>query len=100
MKEEYTQKVAFLHGSHPWACNAILQKSEVPTTYQKMMKVVECMEDDSMHKKARMPLISQLTTMVNIKSATQATSGLKRGQKRKRDKNPPKDNETPIKKKL
>jgi hypothetical protein len=48
-----------------------------------MMKVVECMEDDYMHKKAVMPLVSQLTTKVNIINAAQAASGLKRGQNRK-----------------
>ncbi len=51
MKEEYTQKVAFLHGLQPWTHNAILQRSEVPMTYQEMMKVVQCMEDDFVHKK-------------------------------------------------
>jgi hypothetical protein len=55
MKKEYMQKVAFLHGLQPWARNATLQRSEVPTTYQEMMKVVECMEDDSMHKKVGTP---------------------------------------------
>jgi hypothetical protein len=79
MKEKYKQKVAFLHGSQPWACNAILQRSEVTATCQKMMKVAECMEDDSMHKKAGTPLISQLTTRVNIINVAQATSGPKRG---------------------
>jgi hypothetical protein len=56
-----------------------------------MMKVVECMEDDSMHKKAIMPLVLQLTTKVSIGNATQAASGSKRGQNRKWDKNLPKD---------
>jgi hypothetical protein len=56
-----------------------------------MMKVVKCMENDLMHMKVGMPLVSQFTTRVNIGSVTQTTSGPKRGQKRKRDKNPPKD---------
>jgi len=56
-----------------------------------MMKVVECMENDLMHMKVGMPLVSQFTTRVSIGSATQTTSGPKRGQKRKQDKNPPKD---------
>ncbi len=58
MKEEYVQKVAFLHGLQPWARNAILQRNKVPATCQEMMKVVECMEDDTMHKKAGTPLVS------------------------------------------
>lgn len=48
---------------------------------QEMMKVVECMEDDSMHKKVGMPLVMQLATVVNIESVAQTTSGPKRGQK-------------------
>jgi hypothetical protein len=35
-----------------------------------MTKVVECMENDSMHKKAGMPLASPLTTRVSIGSIT------------------------------
>jgi hypothetical protein len=35
-----------------------------------MMNVAKCMEDDSMHKKVGMPLISQLTTRVSIENAT------------------------------
>jgi hypothetical protein len=35
---------------------------------QEMMKVVEFMEDDSMHKKVGMPLVTQLATMVNIEN--------------------------------
>ncbi len=97
MKEKYMQKVAFLHGSQPWVCNAILQRNEVPATYQKMMKVAECMEDGSMHKKAGTPLILQLTTKG---SATQVISGPKRSQKKKWDNNLPKDKGTPTKKKL
>jgi hypothetical protein len=62
-----------------------------------MMKVVECMEDDSMHKKARTSLVTQLTTKVSIKSATQIASGPKRSQKRKWDKNPPKDKRIMVK---
>jgi hypothetical protein len=53
----------------------------VLATCQKMMKVVECMEDDSMHKKAITSLVSQLITRVSIKSVTWATSGLKGGPK-------------------
>jgi hypothetical protein len=48
MKNEYAQKVAFFYGLHPWVCNPILQRSEVLVTCQEMMKVAECMEDDSM----------------------------------------------------
>ncbi len=48
-----------------------------------MMKVVECMENDSMHKKAITLLISQFITRVNIKSVTQAARSLQKGQKRK-----------------
>jgi len=76
-----------------------LQKSEFPTTYEKMMKVVECMENDSMHKKAITPLISQFITRVNIESVAQAANSPKRGQKRKWDKNQPKDKRAPTKKK-
>jgi hypothetical protein len=64
------------------------------------MNVAKCMEDDSVHKKVGMPLISHLTTRVNIESTTQVTSGPKRGQKKKWDKNMPKDKGTLTKKKL
>jgi hypothetical protein len=63
-----------------------------------MMKVMECMEDDSMHKKAVMLLVSQLNTKVSIKSVTWVASGPKRGQKMKWDKSPPKDKEALAKK--
>ncbi len=99
MKEKYAQKVAILHGLQPWACNTILQRSEVLATCQEMMKVAECMEDDSMHKKVRMPLLSQFNTRVNIISATQIACGPERGQKKKWDKNPPKDKGILAKKK-
>jgi hypothetical protein len=59
-----------------------------------MMKVAECMEDDSMHKKVRTLQVLQLTMRVSIGSTTQITSGPKRGQKRIWDKNPPKDKKT------
>jgi hypothetical protein len=75
------------------------KKNEVPATYQKMMKVVECMQDDSMHKKVITSLVSQLITRVSIGSVSWATSSLKRGQKRKWDKNPPKDKVALAKKK-
>jgi hypothetical protein len=74
--------------------------SEVPTIYQEIMNVTKCMEDDSVHNIAGMPLISHLTTRVSIKSATQATSGPKRGQKRKWDKSMCKDKGTLAEKKL
>jgi hypothetical protein len=64
-----------------------------------MMKVVECMEDDSMHKKAVTMLVSQFITRVSIGSVTRATNSPKRGQKRKWDKNPPKEKGAPMKKK-
>jgi hypothetical protein len=63
-----------------------------------MMKVVECMEDDSMHKKVVMPLVSQFITRVSIENVAQATSSIKRGQKREWDKNPPKDKGVSVKK--
>jgi hypothetical protein len=44
-----------------------------------MMKVAKCMEEDSMCRKAGMPLLLQLNTRVNIINATQTASGLKRG---------------------
>jgi hypothetical protein len=86
MKEEYTQKVAFLHGLQPWI--------QVPMTYQEMMKIVECMEDDSVHKKVGMLQVSQLMMRVNIGNATHIASGSKRAQKTKWDKNPLKDKGT------
>jgi hypothetical protein len=51
MKEKYVYKVAFLHGLQPWARNVILQRNKIPATCQEMMKVEECMEDDTMHKR-------------------------------------------------
>jgi hypothetical protein len=47
-------------------------------SYQEMMKVVECMEDDSMHKKVGTLQVSQLTMRVSIGSATHVASGPKR----------------------
>jgi hypothetical protein len=64
-----------------------------------MMKVVECMEDDSMHNRGVVPLVSQLTTKMSIGSVAQAASGSKRGQNRKWDKNLSKDRGTPTEKK-
>jgi hypothetical protein len=65
-----------------------------------MMKVVKCMEYDSMRRKAGMPLVLQLNKKVNIGNITQIASGLKRGQKRKWDKNPPKEKKTLVESKL
>jgi hypothetical protein len=56
------------------------------------------MEDDSMHKKVGTPHASQLIMKVNIGSAVKTASDPK-GQKRKWDKNPPKDKGTLTKKK-
>ncbi len=53
-----------------------------------------------MHKKAITQLISQLITRVSIESVARVASSLKRGQKRKWDKNPPKDKAVLTKKKL
>ncbi|CAK9229181.1 unnamed protein product [Sphagnum troendelagicum] len=64
-----------------------------------MMKVAECMEDDSMHKKVVMLLVLQLTMKVSIRSVAHVASGLKRGQKRKWDTNSPKDKGTLTEKK-
>ncbi len=51
MIEEYTQKVAFLHGLQPWVHKSIVQKSKVSKSCQEMMKITECMEDDfTFHK--------------------------------------------------
>jgi hypothetical protein len=44
-----------------------------------MMKVAKCMKDDSMHKKAGMPLVMQLTMKVSIESVAQTASGPKKG---------------------
>lgn len=63
-------------------------------TYQEMMKVVECMEDDSVHKKVGTLQVSQLMMRVNIGSVTNIASGPKRAQKTKWDKNPLKDKRT------
>jgi len=53
MKVEYLCKMVFFHGLQPWACEFILQKNEVPNSYQEMMKGAKCMEDDFMfHKSA------------------------------------------------
>jgi hypothetical protein len=42
MKEEYAQKVAFLHGLQPWVHESIIQRSKVPKSCQKMMKIIKC----------------------------------------------------------
>jgi hypothetical protein len=57
------------------------------------------MENDYMHKKVGMLQVSQLTTKVSIGNVMQITSGPKRGQKGKWDKNPPKDKGTLVEKK-
>jgi hypothetical protein len=93
------QKVAFFHGLQPWAHNLILQRSEILVACQEMMKVINCMEDDSMHEKVGMSQVSQLTMKMSIRSATQTASGPRRGQKRKWDENPPKDKRASIEKK-
>ncbi len=64
------------------------------------MKVAECMQDDSMYKKIGTPQALQLTTKVSIRSISHITSGPKKGQKRKWDKNPPRDKGTRVEKKL
>jgi hypothetical protein len=46
-----------------------------------MMKVAQCMENDSMHKKANTPQVLQLTMRMIIKNVVQTASGPKRGQK-------------------
>jgi hypothetical protein len=56
-----------------------------------MMKVVECMEDDSMHRKMGTMQILQLTK-VSAESIVQTMCGFKGSQKRKWEKKPPKDN--------
>jgi hypothetical protein len=55
------------------------------------------MESFSMHKKLGMPQASQLTVKMNNGIAMKTTSGPK-SQKRKWDKNPPKDKGTPAEK--
>jgi hypothetical protein len=50
--------------------------------------------------KARTPQVSQLTTRVNIRSVAQAVSCPMRGQKKKWDKNPPKNKGILAEKKL
>jgi coenzyme F420-reducing hydrogenase gamma subunit len=57
-----------------------------------MMKLMKCIEDDSMHKKVGMLQVSQLIMKMSIRNVVQTTNGLRRGQKRKWDKTPPKDN--------
>lgn len=56
-----------------------------------MMKVVECMEDDSMHRKVGIVQTLQ-PTKVSVESTVQTMNGFKGGQKRKQEKKPPKNN--------
>jgi hypothetical protein len=79
MKNENAQNVVFIHGHSPF-CHAILQWNKILATCQEMMKVAECMENDSMHKKASMSQVSQFTMKVSIGSMVQIASGPKRGQ--------------------
>ncbi len=66
-------------------------------TCRKMM-VMECMDDDSMHRKVGTPQVLQLTKM-SIGSAMQSTSNPKKVQKIKWDINPTKDKRVLAKKK-
>jgi hypothetical protein len=83
MKEKYTQKVAFLNGLQPWARKQILQRLEVLKTCQKLLKVVECMEDDSAYPK------SNLTLATNSKEGVCKARGDFIGKRKKKwEKNP------------
>jgi hypothetical protein len=62
-------------------CQAKSNGDEVPTTCQEMMKVVECKEDDSMHKKwvRSKPHNSQQKCILEVQHRLQVaqTSGIK-----------------------
>jgi hypothetical protein len=46
-KDEYVQKLIFLHGLKPWVQKIIYQRTNIPETYQRLMKMVECVEDET-----------------------------------------------------
>jgi hypothetical protein len=45
-KDEYVQKLIFLHGLKPWMRNIVYQKINIPEMCQGLMKMMECMEDE------------------------------------------------------
>jgi hypothetical protein len=47
LKDEYFQKLIFLHGLKPWMQKIIYQKTDIPKMCQKLMKMMECMADET-----------------------------------------------------
>jgi hypothetical protein len=48
LKDEYAQKLIFLHGFKPWVWKIIYQRIYIPKMCQGLMKMVECMEDEAL----------------------------------------------------
>jgi hypothetical protein len=47
LKDEYAWKLIFLHGFKPWVQKIVYQKTDIPKTCKGLMKMVECMEDET-----------------------------------------------------
>ncbi len=47
LKDEYAQKLIFLHGLKLWVWKIVYQKIDIPDTCQGFMKMVECMEEEA-----------------------------------------------------
>jgi hypothetical protein len=55
LKDEYAQKLIFLHGLKLWMWKIIYQKIDTLETCQRLMKMVECKEDEALaHPKGEM----------------------------------------------
>ncbi|CAM6014561.1 unnamed protein product [Sphagnum balticum] len=48
LKDEYAQKLIFLHGFKPWVWKIVYQKTDILETWQGLMKIVECMKDETL----------------------------------------------------
>ncbi len=48
LNNEYFRKLIFLHGFKPWVHKIVYQNIDIPKTCQGLMKMVECMEDETL----------------------------------------------------
>jgi hypothetical protein len=48
LKDEYAQKLIFMHGFKPWVWKIVYQKTDILETWQGLMKIMECMKDETL----------------------------------------------------
>jgi len=48
LKDEYAQKLIFLHGLKPWVQKIVYQKTNISKMCWGLIKMVECMEDEAL----------------------------------------------------